>query len=142
MSIARVLVADTAASVALLRATLPPAIDLVGVGDMKAARLALQPPPALVICGCHFEEGGMYDLLRLMKATPELEAVPFVAIRCVAGELEDALYESVKIAVRALGGNAFVDFLRWQRRYGEAEAAHRLSQLVHRLLQEPHTDTG
>lgn len=143
MPSARVVVADTPSSTALIRHTLPPSLDLVCVSDMKSAREALQQQaPDLVICGCHFEEGRMYDLLRLMKAAPELEQVPFVAIRCVAGELEDTLYESVKIAVRALGGNVFVDYLRWQRKYGEAEAGHRLTRLVQQLLAAPHADSG
>jgi hypothetical protein len=103
----------------------------------------MEPPPALVVCGCHFDEGRMYDLLRHMKATPELARVPFMAVRCVEGDmaLDDALFESVKIAVRALGGNAFVDLLRWQRRHGEAEAAHRLTQLVQDLAQNPPADS-
>jgi hypothetical protein len=84
----------------------------------------------------------MYDLLRHLKGAPELRSVPFMAVRCIEGELEDALYESVKIAVRALGGNAFVDLLRWQRRWGPAEASHRLTHLVQTLSAMPPTDTA
>jgi hypothetical protein len=39
----------------------------------------------------------------------------------------------VKIAVRALGGNAFVDLPRWQRKYGDQEAGHRLTRAVETL---------
>ena len=85
----------------------------------------------------------MYDLLRLMKAEPETRTLPFLAVRCVEGELlDDALYESVKIAVRALGGNAFVDLLRWQRRWGPAEASHRLTRLVDTLAGAGPADTA
>jgi hypothetical protein len=64
-------------------------------------------------------------------------------VRCVHGELlEDALYESVKIAVRALGGNAFVDLLRWQRRWGLAQASHRLTHLVDTLVSAHPADTA
>lgn len=134
---AQVLVADDPASFAAFRDALTTPFALLPVGTLAQAMQALQPPPALVVCGCHFAEGGMYDLLRHMKAAPALAGVPFMAIRCLEGELDDTLYESVKIAVRALGGNAFVDLLRWQRKYGAAEANHRLTQLVTRLVQAP-----
>lgn len=142
MSQARVLVADTPEGFEAFRDTLVTGFDLVRATTLDQARLALQPPPQLVVCGCHFDEGRMYDLLRLVKATPGLGNVPFMAVRCVEGELDDALYESVKIAVRALGGNAFVDLLRWQRRWGPAEAAHRLTHLVQTLSSTSPADTG
>jgi len=139
-----ILVADSPEGIAAFRRALPPSASLVPVHTVDQARGLLHPPPALVVCGCHFDEGRMYDLLRHMKATPDLAHVPFIAVRCVEGDLalDDALYESVKIAVRALGGNAFVDLLRWQRRYGEAEAAHRLTRLVDSLAQNPQPDTA
>lgn len=135
----RILVADLQESFDAFRRALTSAFQLTHVLDFDAAKAAaLADPPALVVCGCHFDEGRMYDLLRFLKAAPGLDAVPFIAVRCVPGELlDDALYESVKIAVRALGGNAFVDLLRWQRRWGVAEASHRLTDLLQRLVAAP-----
>ncbi len=139
---AKVLTCDTPESIAVFERALTTSVQIVSATTLEQARKSLQAPPALVVCGCHFDEGRMYDLLRHMKATPGLARIPFMAIRCVEGELEDALYESVKIAVRALGGNAFVDLLRWQRKYGEAEAAHRLTVLVQSLARTTNLDTG
>ena len=133
MSSARILVADTPEAIRVFRETVATPFTLVRATQLDEARRALAPAPQLVVCGCHFDEGRLYDLLRLMKATPEVASVPFLAVRCLEDELESALYESVKIAVRALGGNAFVDLPRWQRRWGEAEAGHRLTQLVQAL---------
>jgi len=140
---ARIVVADTPEGVAAFRRALSTSFELVAAPTFEALRALLEDPPALVVCGCHFDEGRMYDVLRHLKASPALARVPFIAVRCVEGELalDDALYESVKIAVRALGGNAFIDLLRWQRRYGEAEASHRLTRLVQTLAQAPHPDT-
>jgi hypothetical protein len=138
----RVLVADTPESAEAFRDLLTSSFDLVRATTFEAARDALDPPPALVVCGCHFDEGRMYDVLRLIKATPGLGSLPFLAVRCLEGELDDPLYESVKIAVRALGGNAFVDVPRWQRRWGHAEAAHRLTQLVQTLASAAPADSG
>jgi hypothetical protein len=139
----RILVADNAESFDVLRAALTSNFVLHRVDTVDQARRALADPTSLVICGCHFDEGRMYDLLRHLKATPGLKHLPFVAVRCVEGELlDDALYESVKIAVRALGGNSFVDLLRWQRRWGAVEASHRLTQLLETLAAAPTADSG
>lgn len=138
----RILVADHAEAFDAFRAALAGPFDLQHVTTLEQAKAALMDPPALVACGCDFDEGRVYDLLRFVKAAPGLGEVPFIATRCVEGELlADALYESVKIAVRALGGNAFVDLSRWQRRWGEAEASTRLTHLVENLTSEP-PDTG
>ncbi|MDB5751568.1 MAG: hypothetical protein JWP65_1989 [Ramlibacter sp.] len=134
---ARVLIADEHDAIEVFRQALTTTFVLVSATSLAQAQRALQEPTALVVCGCHFSDGGMYDLLRHMKASPQLADIPFVAVRLLEGELDDTLYESVKIAVRALGGNAFVDVLRWQRKYGKLEAAHRLTQLVTRLSQAP-----
>ena len=138
-----IVVADHRDSFEAFRDALTSDYRLVHVGTVEQAREALVPPPALVVCGCHFDEGRMYDLLRHLKAAPGLHDVPFLAVRCTEGELlDDALYESVKIAVRALGGSAFVDLLRWQRRWGAEEASHRLTHLVDTLISPGPADTG
>ena len=138
----RILVADLPEAFHVFRSALAASYTLVPVTTLEQARAALAEQPALVVCGCHFDEGRMYDLLRFLKASPGLERIPFLATRCVPGELlEDALYESVKIAVRALGGNAFVDLLRWQQRWGAAEASHRLTKLVESLMQSGPAET-
>lgn len=143
-SVARILIADTPEGVEAFRRALTTTLPLVSATSLEQARALLEPPPMVVVCGCHFDEGRMYDLLRHLKATNSLSRVPFMAVRCVDGDmaLDDALYESVKIAVRALGGNAFVDLLRWQRKYGDAEAGHRLARLVETLAESPPSDTG
>ncbi len=130
-----ILVADTPESIAAFRQALASPHRVITATTMEKAKAGLADGPALIVCGCHFDEGRMYDLLRHAKAGEHTRHIPFLAVRCVAGELmDDTLYESVKIAVRALGGNAFVDLLRWQRRCGAAEASQRLTHLVDTLV--------
>lgn len=139
----RILVAEEPAAYAAFRDALTSSYVLVHAVTLDEALAALADPPVLVVCGCHFDEGRMYDLLRHLRADPELRAVPFLGVRCTPDKLLDgALYESVKIAVRALGGNAFVDLLRWQKRWGPSQAAHRLTHLVETLIQGSPADTG
>ena len=127
---APILIADSPEAFALLRESLQGPFALHNVTTLEQARKLVQADTPLVICGCHFDEGRMYDLLRYMKSRPELADVPFLALRVLEGKLDDALYESVKIAIHALGGNGFVDLYRWKLRYGEGEARHRLTRCV------------
>jgi len=140
-AVPRVLVADNVEAIAAFRRALTSPFEVVPATRLAEAQAALLDPPSVVVCGCHFDEGHMYDLLRHMKATRHLKGIPFVAVRVMEGELDDPLYESVKIAVRALGGNAFVDLLRWQRKHGLAEANHRLTRLLETLAQQAPTDS-
>jgi hypothetical protein len=128
-----IVVADTAEAFALLRDSLEGAYTLRNAPDLAAARKAIDADTPLVICGCHFDEGRLYDLLRQLKSDPATAGVPFLALRALEGKLEDALYESVKIATHALGGNGFIDLYRWNARYGEIEARHRLTRAVEDL---------
>jgi len=134
---AKLLIADDLAAIDAFRLALVAPFSLLPCTTVQQAHRALEEAPDVVVCGCHFDEGGMYDLLRFMKAAPRLAHVPFVAVRCLEGELDDTLYEGVRIAVRALGGDAFVDLLRWQRQDGAAQAAHRLTELLARLARSP-----
>lgn len=129
-----VLVADHAEGFGVLRDALAGRVPLLHAQTLADAQAALQHQPALVICGCEFDESGMYDLLRHVKA--QHPATPFLAIRCTPGEmlLEDTAYDSVKMAVTALGGDGFVDYVWWCGLWGEEEAARRLVQLVQQLL--------
>ncbi|NNU43375.1 hypothetical protein [Ramlibacter montanisoli] len=139
----RILVAEEPAAFAAFRDALTSSYVLVHAATLDEALAALSDPPALVVCGCHFDEGRMYDLLRHLRSNPQLRATcPSWGALHPDRLLDGALYESVKIAVRALGGNAFVDLLRWQKRWGGAEAAHRLTHLVETLIKGSPADTG
>ncbi len=134
-----IIIAESQEAFDLLKQSVVSAFTLAHAATLRQAAAAVTPETPLVICGCHFDDGRMYELLRHLKARTELQSVPFMAIRATEGELDDTLYESVKIAIRALGGDTFIDLFRWQRRYGAAEAAHRLTQRIEALASAPQT---
>ncbi len=136
---ARILVADPPEAFEVFRRALARPYALEHVATFDEAMRALRPAPALVVCGCHFEEGRMFELLRALKREPGCERVPFLAVRCMRGQtaLDDTLYDSVKITVDALGGQGFADVIWWQQRFGEDEASRRLGLLVDKLLDAP-----
>jgi hypothetical protein len=128
-----ILVADTPEAFDMLRGVLASQGPLVRAGTLEEAKKLVHGDTRLVICGCHFDEGRMYELLRWMRTQPALVATPFLSIRVLEGALDDAMYESVKIATRVLGGDGFVDLYRWQRKYGPDKAAARLAEGVRQL---------
>lgn len=128
-----ILVADMDDSLALLEGCLHPHFDVVHASTMQQALALVRPDTSLVLCGAHFDDGRMYDLLRHLKAQPALASVPFMAVRALPGELDDVIYESVKIATTALGANGFIDMVRLQAQHGHEEARRRLLERVRAL---------
>jgi hypothetical protein len=137
LSPARILVAAHADAFDVFRQALARPHALEHAASFDEAVGALRSPPALLVCGCHFDEGRMFDLLRTFNRLPACKGVPFLAVRCLRGNttLDDTLYEGVKIAVDALGGQGFADVLWWQQQFGAAEASRRLGAIVDKLLQ-------
>lgn len=128
-----ILVADMDECLPLLEGCLHPHFRVVHASTLQQAAVLVRPDTPLVLCGAHFDDGRMYDLLRHLKAQPALAAVPFVAVRATPGELDDVIYESVKIATTALGANGFIDMVRLQAQHGHEEARRRLLERVRAL---------
>jgi len=131
---APIVVADTADSFRVLHASLSKVFELAHATTCEQALALVQPLTPLVLCGVNFDDGRLYELLRALKADPALARVPFVVTRVGAGELDDAVYESVKVAAAAIGANGFIDLFRWKGRYGQQEAARRLLDRVRALV--------
>jgi hypothetical protein len=62
---------------------------------------------ALILCGVHFDESRMYDLLRLARESQP--HIPFVACRVLETRLSHISVQAIAIAAEALGAKAFVD---------------------------------
>lgn len=131
---APIVVADDTGTFGALEKLLGGRFAMAAAGTLERAKVLVTADTPLVVCGCHFDEGRMYELLRYLKARPPLSSIPFLAIRTTEGELDEAMYESVKIATGALGGNGFVDLFRWERLYGIEGAARQFADRVAALV--------
>jgi hypothetical protein len=98
----------------------------------EAARL-LDHRFDVIVCGTHFDESKMFDLLRLAKSLPEVRATPFLCVRVLDGELDLSAFQGISIATRALGAAGFVDLNRWRREHGFDLAREKLRDLVFSL---------
>lgn len=106
---ANVLVADVPEMDQRIRECLPEH-ELVFVRTMPEAAVALRHDGfSLVIIGLHFDESRMFELLSYVRS---LRAYKDAAVVCVQGldiMLPEAAMRTVDMAVKVLGGTAFVD---------------------------------
>lgn len=64
----------------------------------------------LIVCTIVFDESKMFDLLRLIKAAPEWEAIPFLCARVRPHILRSQTsLEAAALTCRILGAEAFLD---------------------------------
>ncbi|MFN3651295.1 MAG: hypothetical protein ACK47B_17105 [Armatimonadota bacterium] len=89
----------------------------------------------LVVCGIHFDDSRMFDLLRTIQADQRLRGTPCLCFRDLNSQLAAALLESLEISCRALGAEGFVDLYELKRKYGVAGADERFRLILERCLE-------
>ena len=63
----------------------------------------------LILIGVHFDESRMFDLLRHVRAQERHRATPVVCVLTVDFTRHAVAAEGLEIAVKALGGTAYLD---------------------------------
>jgi hypothetical protein len=89
----------------------------------------------VIVCGTHFAESKMFELLRLAKTSIESQQTPFLCVRVLEGELDDPAFQRISMAAKALGAAGFIDLNRWRREDGFDAARIKLRNLVSSLAQ-------
>jgi hypothetical protein len=108
--------------------------EIIFCTSMQDAFAALIGPVDLIACSIHFGEGAVYDLLRYVKSSPDTKTIPFVAIYGSDVTLSSPMRQSIEIATRALGADAFVELARWSARSGEVKAYEKLMGIMNDLM--------
>ena len=106
---ARVLVADVPEMDDRVAHCLP-GHELVFVRNMYEAVRALRRDGfSLVVIGLHFDESRMFELLSHVRSISAYDTVPVICIQGLELIVPEAVMRTVDMAVKALGGTAFVD---------------------------------
>jgi PleD family two-component response regulator len=109
MSQAKVLVADIPEADEKIRECLP-GHDLHFVRTLGAAIRELRRDGyQLIVIGMHFDDSRMFELLRYVRTLHQHKDVPVICVQCEEVMLSEAVLKNMEDAVKALGGNAFVD---------------------------------
>lgn len=105
----KVLVAGVPEMDEKLRACLP-GHHLTFVRTMQSAISELRRDGfQLVVIGLEFDESRMLEFLQYVRALPHYKDVPVVCVHAEYYNLSDAVMKNIDVAVKALGGRAFLN---------------------------------
>ncbi len=104
-------------------------VDFVFVNTLSLAREALvgNPRLQLIICGVHFDESRMYDLLSYVRQRHP--HVRFLCVRVLDAEMSAVSRESVRMAMESLGAR-LVDYAGHAAVHGVEAADEQLRAAV------------
>jgi hypothetical protein len=132
----RVLAACPAAAFPRLRRILGRYVQLIAVDRLWIAQELLDGMPelCLVICGVHFDESRMYELLQYSRRRrPDL---PFLCVRMLDSPRRLGADE-IAVSAKALGAMDVIDFAGISRELGARAAEQRLALAVRACLPRP-----
>jgi hypothetical protein len=107
---------------------------LVPCMSLASAKASVYDKIDLIVCGMHFDDSRMFDLLRFVKADPEIRTIPFLCVKAVEGSLDATFYQSVKIATQALGADGFFDLSELRKKLGEEQALEEIGKYISHLV--------
>jgi CheY-like chemotaxis protein len=105
----KVLVADVPEMDRVIRDCLP-GHDLLFVRTMREAVAALRRDGfRVVVIGLHFDESRMIELLSYVRTMRRYDDAAVICVQGIEVALPEAVLKSIDVAVKALGGTAFLD---------------------------------
>lgn len=130
----RILVALRPEEVPLLRRDLEGHFDFTIAHTLKEATASIDGRTGLIICGLHFDEGAMFDLLKEVKSHPQWRDIPFFLILREDTTYGHAIIKAVRQAAKLLGADDFIDLGELQLKMSDAEVLEDLRARVRRAL--------
>ncbi len=120
----------------LATAALGEEFDVAIAYTYNEAEAILREGVLMVVCGAHFDDGRMFDLLRLVKGDPALAKIPFIPVLGKLPANSPAMARSIRNATTALGADGFLDLSRMSARMGQQQMLDKLRQMAREAL--PH----
>jgi hypothetical protein len=107
--VTKVLVADVAEMDERIRECLPEH-ELTFVRTMvEAVRELRRDGYELVVIGLHFDESRMFELLSYVRSLPKYDQTSVLCVQGLEVALPEAARKNIDVAVKAMGGKAFLD---------------------------------
>ena len=120
----KVLVAIRPEDADLMRRVFGDEFEVISCITLAEAQAALSTDLAMIACGVHFDDGRMFDLLKQVKADPQLAAIPFWGILRDEGLLSSAITRGIRTAMKSMGANGLFNLSQVDTGSDE-EAAYR-----------------
>jgi len=127
---AKVLAACPPFAMPAIERALGPHVDITFVNTLVLARELMRTTEnlAMVICGVHFDESRMYDLLDYARR--DFPHVPFLCVRILQSEIPQISLRALAIAAESLGAIGMIDFAATAVEKGQAAAEQNLRTAV------------
>ena len=106
---AKVLAADVPEMDERIRHCLPGHEIVFVRSTAEAIRMLKRDGFSMVVIGLHFDESRMFELLAHVRSLRAYAEVPVVCIQGLENILPEAVMRTIDMAVKVLGGTAFVD---------------------------------
>ena len=105
-------------------------VELLSTNSLSPARRLLRTTPdlAMVICGVHFDESRMYDLLEFARR--DFPHLPFFVVRVLDWQGRRISMAALSAAAQAAGAVEVFDFAAIAKRLGERAADRALRKAI------------
>jgi CheY-like chemotaxis protein len=130
----RILAADNPEGIAALQNILGDSVDITTATSFLQSVKALDEPLDMIVCGVHFDESRMFDLLIHARTDPRTHNMPFIVFRDQPSELNPTFFKSLEISVSSFGA-AFVDLFTLKTSYDVADADKQFRKLIFELIE-------
>jgi hypothetical protein len=130
----RLLIADVPEAIPMLTKALDQYFHLLPRTSWTGACSAVHQGIDLDLCGIGFEESKMFDLLEYLRSQHETKSIPFFCIKSIRQKLPSTINNGIGVAVHAKGTAGYIDFERWQARFGEHQASTYLREKLSEAL--------
>ncbi|MFC7516060.1 hypothetical protein ACFQUU_13680 [Herbaspirillum sp. GCM10030257] len=120
----------------LAHAILGDEFNLVFCHTLEAAYAAIGDDVAAVVCGVHFAEGSVFELLQFVRSKPTAGKLPFFILLDTKGRYHysPAIVHGLRAAAKALGATQFTDLGSLAEKVGKDEAAEVLRRGLREVI--------
>lgn len=130
----RILAAVRERDADLVSAVLGGYFDFTLTHTLRAAEAAIDEQIGLIVCGVHFDQGSMFELLRIAKAHPVGRGIPFFLVLREETSHPQSVIKGIKGAATLLGADAFIDLGELRTHMDTQEIFDHLRGLVRAAL--------
>lgn len=125
--------AETPSAAEIVRPVLEGHFHLIYSHSLRDALRALEDDASLdlVLCGLHFDESRMFELLQHVRNGRSTHHIPFVCLNAKNSVLPQSVVRIAAKAVITMGGDGFIDLVRWRCVLGDDKAFSRFRAHLH-----------
>lgn len=135
----KLVIAIRKVDVAVTKAILGDEFEVVFCHTMEDAQAAIDEQVGIVVCGVHFAQGAVFELLQFVRSNPASKQVPFFVMLDTAGRYNysPAIVHGLRAAAKALGATGFTDLSALVEKAGREDAIEILRRGIQDALHKP-----